>query len=196
MFACMSSNLDHTCTPAALLTGFRALLRKCQLTYSDSILQRKDFEFHNWGMVVSVCRSKTIQFGQHELLIPVSKVNNSDLCTVYWCLKHFREAYVSAESLAFQIPTGDGGFRPLDYPSSQATIKHFANCAGLDPDHFSSHSLGRGGCTFLAIQGASIEEMKTRGDWSSDTVFSYISLPLSERIMSDMRVATALDAIL
>ena len=45
IFSFMSSNLGHTCTHTAPLIGFRALLRKCQLTYSDSVLRRKDFEF-------------------------------------------------------------------------------------------------------------------------------------------------------
>ena len=30
---------------------------------------------------------------------------------------------------AFQVPMTDGSFRPLDYGSLQATIKHFARCA-------------------------------------------------------------------
>ena len=105
MFSFMSSNLGHTCTRAALLTGFRALLRKCQLTLSDSVFRRKDFQFHHWGMIVSVRRSKTIQFGQRELLIPVTKVNNSDLCARTGAFRHFRETPVSPEAPAFQIPT-------------------------------------------------------------------------------------------
>ena len=47
-------------------------------------------------------------------------------------------------------------------------------------------------CTYLAMQGASLEELKTRGDWSSDMVFKYISSPLSDRILADLKVATPL----
>ena len=83
IFSFMSSNLGHTCTCAALLTGFRAFLRKCQLMLSDSVLRWKDFQFHHWGMIVLVRRYKTIQFGQRELLTPVTKVNNSDPCAVH-----------------------------------------------------------------------------------------------------------------
>ena len=99
---------------------------------------------------------------------------------------------MSDDAPAFQVPTGKGGFRPLDYQSFHSTIKFLAYSAGLDPNDFTSHSLRRGGCTFLAMQGAPLEEIKTRGDWSSDTVFAYICTPLSERILADMRVATAL----
>ena len=112
-----------------------------------------------------------------RLLRAVSKVNNSDLCAMHWCLNHFREAPVSLESPSFQIPAEDGDFHPLDYASLQATIKHFSNCAALDPNHFSCHILRQGGCTFLDMQGASVKEMNNRGDWSSDTVFSYIYIP-------------------
>ena len=70
----------------------------------------------------------------------------------------------------------------------------FAGRAGLDPSTVSSHSLRRGGCTYLSLCGASIEELRTRGDWCTDTVFTYLKTPLTVRIMDDMRVATSLAA--
>ena len=193
MFNLMSASLGHTSTKAAILTSFRGLLRKCQITDSESVLLRSDFTFYQWGMVIKVRRSKTIQFKERQLLIPISKVNNTPLCAVYWVRRHFDEVPLGNSNPAFQVPTGSGSFTPLTYRSLQATIKYFASRIGLDPSMFSCHSLRRGGCTFLHMQGAAIEEIKSRGDWSSDTVYKYISLPLSERIITDMKVASALE---
>ena len=154
----------------------------------------QDFRFYSWGMMIIVRCSKTIQFGQRKLLIPIARVANRDICAIHWVSRHFNEVPVGPNELAFQVPASGGGYKPLEYVTLNSTIKHFADCAGLDPSKFLSHSLRRGRCTFLAMEGASLEEIKSRGDWSSDTVFAYITTPLSERILADMCVAVALSA--
>ena len=49
-----------------------------------------------------------------------------------------------------------------------------------------------GGGTFLRLCGASILEIKERGDWKSDAVFEYLKASLQERLSRDMRVAMML----
>ena len=110
------------------------------------------------------------------------------LCAVYWCQRHFREIVFSPTTPAFQIPSEHGSI-PLTYPLHQKLLKLFGARTGLDPEKLSSHSLRRGGCTFLAKSGVSIEEIWVRGDWASDAIFQYINTPLSIRIVNDMRVA-------
>ena len=62
MFKYLSDSIGHIATRAALLTGFRGPLRKCQLTFSDSVLPRNAFSFHTWGMLIKFKKFKTIQF--------------------------------------------------------------------------------------------------------------------------------------
>ena len=50
-------------------------------------------------------------------------------------------------------------------------LKYFGEKVGLDPSNLSLHSLRREGCTYLAMCGATLEEIKTKGDWASDAVF-------------------------
>ena len=71
-------------------------------------------------------------------------------------------------------------------------LKLFGAKAGYDPDLLSSHSLRRGGCTFLSVYGATLEELRTCGDWSRDAVFEYIKTPLPIRVVNDMRVVSLL----
>lgn len=195
MFALLSSNQGHVAWRAAVLCSFRALLRKCQVTRSDSSLQRGDFQFFTWGMVIRVRRSKTIQFQERVLEIPVARCHATAICAVHWTERHFRETPAAQEAMAFRIPTATAGeSAPLPYLVYQDTLKAFAGRAGLDPSSVSSHSLRRGGCTYLSMCGASLEELRVRGDWASDTVFTYLKTPLAVRIINDMRVAAALSS--
>ena len=55
---------------------------------------------------------------------------------------------------------------------------------------YSSHSLHRGGATFLSLVGASIPEIfQERGDWSSECVYEYLKAPLIAREQNDLRVS-------
>ena len=66
---------------------------------------------------------------------------------------------------------------------------------GCKPGGFVVAFIKEAGCTFLSNCGATIEELKVRGDWVSDTVLQYLQTPLQVRIMNDLRVATALSTV-
>ena len=72
MFRFLTVNAGHISWRAAILCCFRGLLRKCQVTASESTLRRGDFRILEWGMVITVRRSKTIQFRQRVLQIPIA----------------------------------------------------------------------------------------------------------------------------
>ena len=144
MFSFLTSSPGHTAWRAALLCSFRALLRKCQVTSSDSSLRRGDFRFFPWGMILSIRRSKTIQFGERVLEIPVARCLHLSLCAVHWTEEHFKQIPAPPGEMAFRIPCR-GGSSPMPYPVYQETLRLFAGRAGLDPSSVSSHSLRRGG---------------------------------------------------
>ena len=50
MFSHITPSSGHIAVRAATLTAFQGLLRKCQITLSDSVLLRSDFSFFPWGM--------------------------------------------------------------------------------------------------------------------------------------------------
>ena len=194
IFAELSNSPGHNAWRAAVLLSFRALLRKAQVTESDAVLRRGDFKFFDWGLVVTIRRTKTIQFRERVLEVPVARCCDPEMCAVRWVEWHFRELPAGRGDAAFRLPAPGGGSSGLTYPIYQRTLKMFADRAGLDPADLSSHSLRRGGCTFLAMCGATVEELKARGDWASETVYVYLKTPLAVRILDDMRVAAALCA--
>ena len=71
-------------------------------------------------------------------------------------------------------------------------FKLFANKADLDECDFTSHSLRQGGATYLVICGATIEEIKVRGDCVREVVNAYLKTPVQVQIMKDLRFATSL----
>lgn len=194
IFAGLTHNTGHVSWRAAVLCSFRALLRKAQVTESDSTLQRKHFKFFTWGMIITVRKSKTIQYRERVLEIPVARSPRKSLCAVHWTELHFSQIPAMPSDFAFRLPAPGGRSTPLTYKIYQETLKLFVDRAGLGDQDFSSHSLRRGGCTYLAMCGASIEELRARGDWASETIFDYLKTPLQVRIVNDMKVATALAA--
>ena len=156
-----------------------------------SPLRRRDFTFHKWGMLITVGKSKTIQFAERTVEIPVAFSPLEELCAVKWTQRHFHVVPAGPEDAAFRLPAA-GRSISQDYKSYQDTLKYICELSGLDPSKFSSHSMRRGGATFLSMIGVSVAEIKQRGDWQSDAVYEYLKAPLSVRIANDMKVADML----
>lgn len=194
IFAIMWDSPGHVGLRAAILVSFRALLRKAHVTESESTLERRDFTFYRWGMMLRVRKSKTIQFRERTHLIPVSYVREEKLCAVRCVRKHFRQLPASRSEPAFRLPRGAGSI-PMSYGYYLSALKLLCERARIDHGHFSTHSLRRGGATFLRMCGASITEIKERGDWHSDAVYQYLQASVLERLSLDMRVAAILGAI-
>ena len=194
LFGRLRDSLGHTAVRAAMLLSFRALLRKGHVTFSDHSLLREDITFHPWGLLVTVSKSKTIQFREKVHKIPVAKLGNRELCAVYWVHRHFQECPAPGGARAFRVPRA-GYSVPLNYQFYMNVIKQLCGLTGLDPSLYSTHSLRRGGASFLRLCGASVEVIKERGDWKSDAVYLYLRSSLAERLTTDMRVALILDQL-
>ena len=194
MFDMLLDSPCHTTFRAVMLVCFRGLLRKGHVTASDAPLLRKDFQFFEWGMLITVRKSKVIQYSERVVELPVNRVDPTDLCAVHWVEKHFSQVPAGPDEMAFRLPSVVGSV-PLQYPTYLNILKRLCEVVGLQARDFSSHSLRRGGATFLHLTGAPITEIMIRGDWSSDTVYQYITTPLNYRIMEDLRVANVLSKI-
>ena len=72
-----------------------------------SVLTRIDVSFTSSGAVLWVYRTKTIQFSQRVVEIPLLFIPNSMLCSVSSLLSYFRLRVASSLSVA--SPSGGGG---------------------------------------------------------------------------------------
>lgn len=193
MFDYLTEAPIHNAIRAAILTAFRALLRSQNVTMSVAVIRRKSFKFMPWGMLVEVERCKTIQKKERVLRLPVAFCPDQRICAVYWTARHFREVPAPPEAPAFMLPYNPP--TPLTYDTYQETIKFLCELSGLNPKDFSTHSLRRGGTTFVWLSGATKEEIKARGDWSSETYLIYLDSPLEVRISRDIHVANNMSLV-
>ena len=104
------------------MCSFRALLTKCQVTVSDSTLLQGDFKFFSRGTIIYIRHSKTIQFCERELQIPVAICQDKELCAVYWTQRHFSQI-IGSHDYAFKLPALDGSSFPMPYHLYERTLK-------------------------------------------------------------------------
>lgn len=174
---------------AAMLIGFYSFFRKSNLVpksakdYDPSkTLSREDIIVRSWGLVICVQWSKTIQFKQRKLLIPVVRLpSNHPLCPVQAYERHLRLFPAPPSSPAFLHFRADHA-TPITHSVFTAKLRKSLSLAGLQASNYSGHSFRRGGATYAFRCGAPIELISLQGDWSSDAVLLYIAQPLERRL--------------
>lgn len=104
-------DIEHSALWAAFLVGFFTFFRKSNLVppsvrkfNADLHLTRRDFTFTDWGMVITVRWSKTIQFRNKILLIPVAAISGHPLCPVHAVQSYFSKYSASVDGPAFTYP--------------------------------------------------------------------------------------------
>ena len=177
-----SSDLEILVFIAAMLM-FRTLLRISHIVESSHTIRVKDVKFEQESVLLYVKSSKTDQSGSDEI-VPITTSNEVALCPV-----RALEFFIAK----FKMPSNHQLFSCNSIPV--LTYGMFAKCfkklvvrAGLEGD-YASHSLRRGGATFMSMLNCSISEIKTRGMWKSDCVYKYIVPGLDSKRVVDAKVA-------
>ena len=55
---------------------------------------------------------------------------------------------------------------------------------GINPQSYAGHSFRRGGASFAYQSVVPLELIKALGDWRSDTILIYLTMPLTIRLQS------------
>ena len=147
---------------AICLVGFFGLLRKANMLLTGVAkfnplknLRRSDIVFFPAGWVIIVNRwSKTIQFSQRVLTIPLPHIPGHPLCP-YTALQHaFKLVPAPLSGPAFVLPAPSSkGLIPFTHGKFDSLLKLVASRAGLDPSHISGHSLRAGGGGHPSLSG-------------------------------------------
>ena len=200
-------NLD---TPAgaaiacAAVIAFFAFLRKSNVTTGRS---RSTSEFKNtltagnvwvdyptYTLWIRLTCTKTIQFGERVLEIPIPGRQGSPIDPVALWENHLRQSTLprqaSQPAFAYQQSQG-GAWTYLSHSTFVAAVKTAAKSAGLDSARYAAHSFRRGGATFAASCGASPDLIKAMGDWSSDAYQLYLCMQVQTRQHAAHLMATA-----
>lgn len=178
---------------AICLVSFFAMLRKGHLLVKSprafdpsKQLLRADVHLYPWGALVTIRWSKTIQFRERVVQLPLPAIPNSPLCPVMALKRamHFT-GQASPDSQAFCfLSSPDLQLKFFSYPSFLSKLRSILQSLGLPAKDYACHSFRRGGASVAFQAGVPIELIKILGDWHSDAILLYLTVPLSIRLQS------------
>ncbi|XP_078682292.1 uncharacterized protein LOC144916787 [Branchiostoma floridae x Branchiostoma belcheri] len=178
----------HATLWAVFTIAFFTLLRKSNLvpktpsTFDPAKhLTRDAITITDDGLVVRVTWSKTIQFRNKVLLLPVAAIPAHPLCPRRAYLHMCSVIHAPPTSPAFLVPRAGAGFVPLTHDSLVKHLKTLLEHAGLPAAQYSGHSFRRGGATFAWRCGADPQLIKFLGDWASDAFEVYLDSSFTQR---------------
>lgn len=171
-------------TWVGIIVLFRSLLRVSHLVVSPHVLKRGDVRFKSWGVLLRINSSKS-RSSRNPVYIPIVSSRNTKFCPVYWIRRLFSLFPKSLDSNLLS-----SRFCPrLTYSCFWKRLKTLCNRAQLK-GNFSTHSLRRGGASALASLGIPVSDIKIRGLWASDCVFSYLSPSENRKKLVDSKLAS------
>jgi hypothetical protein len=202
---------------ACLVIGFWSYLR------GSNLVQKTKRDFDNLrhvspdnvtasrdGVTIALQRTKTIQFNERELRIPLLHMPGNPLCPIK-ALRDMWElcpAQSGTSLFLFRAPSGrttplvhsllnkreQPNPRPLGprLTNYLVVIKLQCSLAGLNAELYSGHSLRKGGATCALIAGVSETMVKLQGDWVSDAYRRYISFSLQQKAEVPRQVEQAM----
>ena len=178
---------------AACLVAFFSFFHKSNLLPPSTAkfdpqlhLRNCDVRLYPWGIILVVRWSKTIQYRNRTLLVPVPKVAHSSLCPWSAVTRAFKLAGVyqsteHASAPAFTYREGSA-LKALTYASFTNKLKLTLDKCGLDSALFSGHSFRRGGATFALHCGVPSDYIKLQGDWKSNAYERYLDHSLRYKL--------------
>ena len=141
-------------------------------------------------LIITIKWSKTIQFGQCKHTVPLLAIPGSDLCPV-----------TAFQNMVTLVPGNDKDPLVMKVNRKKVTIDLFRIPEGLEVTYckmgrngraYSSHSLRRGGTTYLAAAGVPRNLIKIMGDWKSDAINKYLDVSLESKVQVAQKVRQAL----
>lgn len=193
-YADMTSYLQESVW-LGILFLYRTMLRKCHVFWgetNDNLLRRRNVTFTEWGLVVRVTHTKTIQFRERVLEIPVC-TDKGKLCLVTR-LKAYFSKYPARLDDPILCRRNAYQLELVKYGPALKLFKDWCVKARIGKD-IGMHSLRRGAATLMALAGFPLEDIKQRGDWRSMSVLKYLAYPMPQKISIDRKVGEFINNI-
>ena len=180
------------------LVAFFCLLRKANVVPEAGPIEPQrtltrdhiTLDMENRMEYIHVTFSKTIQFCQRDLFIPVPSNNNPALDL----FRHVEKLFATVDAPGCAPAFSFSRTSYVNYKSFTSRLKTLLSSAGLAPDLYSGHSFRRGGATYLHKVGGSILQIQAAGDWSSQCFTRYLYLTTEERLKAQHLVSNALSS--
>lgn len=146
---------------------------------SGKFLLRKNVTLNDGILIISMAWSKTNQFGQKILKIPLLPIAGSVLCPVTAYIKMCQAVKADRDAPLFSLPKG----KYITYLAFQTELKYLIDKIGLNATEFSTHSFRRGGTTFAFQSKVPTVLIKAHGDWKSECYQKYLSFSLEDMVL-------------
>ena len=137
---------------------------------------------------ISITFSKTIQFGQRDLVIPIPSNSNPALDLYRHLVNLFDTVDAPPSAPAYSFSKSSY----MNYKSFTDRLKVLLSSSGLSPNLYSGHSFRRGGASYLHQVGGSVLQIQAAGDWSSQCFTRYLYLSTEERLRAQHLISSAL----
>ena len=173
---------------AAFLTAFFTLLRRSNLLPSsantfNACLHpcRRDLRLLKRGFALIVKSTKTIQFSERQLQLPIPCIPDHPLCPAsaiiaILCLK----PELPPCAPLFAYPTMHGMQVLTQHTFTQRLQTHLKR-VGLEPSLYGTHSFRRGGASWAFRSGMPGEAVQILGDWRSDCYKRYLEIDMDTK---------------
>lgn len=175
---------------------YRTMLRKSHIfsgEFDENLLMRSEIEFFDWGVLFKVNRSKTIQYKERIVQIPVH-YGGGKLCLTT-LLKDYLGKYPTTPNVPVLARQRFGSYELINYTQALRLFKRWGKSANIKKD-IGMHSLRRGSATLMSLAGFQLEDIKDRGDWQSTAVLKYLSYPLNRKIHIDKQIVSFIDQLI
>ena len=150
-------------------------------------LSRGAVTFEDDIAVLHINWSKTIQYRQQVVEVPLFPIPGSPLCPVM-VLKVLLQLKDKSDSPLFSAKK----HTPLTYYIFQKRLKALVKKAGYDNTAFSSHSLRRGESLWAFRSGVLDSLIQVQGDWTSDAYKRYFSFPVELHTIVNLKMCKAI----
>ena len=144
-------------------------------------LARGSFIIGKDVIVVKLRWSKTIQFGQRSLVLPLIKFPGSEVCPVTAIRRLFSMVDAPTNAPAFSYGRGDLLETWTEFSWTKYVRRKLSDI-NLDGNSFSEHSLRRGGSTFAFNARVPSELIQLQGDWRSDAYKQYLHCNMQDKL--------------
>ena len=152
-------------------------------------LRRGDIEPSPYGLCVKFSWSKTNQFGNRVLELPLLSIPNSSLCPVRLFYLMCELVPASSRSPLFVYRSRSGIVKPILKRQFVSVLRARLGAAKVAQSHlFRGHSFRRGGTSWAFSAGLPGELIQIFGAWRSDAYKCYldISMALKLRVAKGM----------
>ena len=173
---------------AACLVAFFSFFRKSNLLVQSAAdfnpetnLCRGDVSFTPQGCILRVRWSKTIQYKERVLLVPLPRIAGSVLCPSQALLLAIKMAPAPIQSPVFQVQS-IAGCSFLTHSQFIRRLRESLRMLNIDAHQYSSHSFRRGGASLSLEAGLPADLIQQQGDWRSMAYKRYLDVSLQARV--------------